>query len=85
MRRFVVTAAAFVLPLLMLEPAHGCNRHAADPCQGRNELGQLGAAILGGNASGPLIPGTTWGLSRSGQIVPVPIAPRCARHRRCWG
>ena len=86
MRRFAVIIAAFLLPLPLVAPAHGCERHRAYPCHATEELGNLGAAILAGNAEDPPIPGTTWGLSPQGRIVPVPIA-RCSWHRRgrCWG
>ncbi|MGO8778289.1 MAG: hypothetical protein ACLQKK_05155 [Rhodomicrobium sp.] len=82
MRRFAVIIAAILLPLPLLAPAHGCERHRAYPCQASDALGMLGAAILAGGASDPPIPGTTWGLSPSGRIVPVPIAASCPWHPR---
>ncbi len=84
MRRFAVVIAAFLPPLPLLAPASGCERHRAYPCHQSEDLGMLGAAILAGNASGPPIPGTTWGLSPRGHIVPVPIATSCRWYRR-WG
>ncbi len=86
MRRFVVIVPAFFLPLFMLAPAQACQHRSAYPCHERNDLGRLGAAILGGFASNPPIPGSTWGLSPQGRIVPVPIDTGCAGYRRwrCW-
>ena len=63
MRRFAVIIAAILLPLPLVAPAHGCERHRAYPCHASDALGILGAAILAGNAEDPPIPGTTWGLS----------------------
>ncbi len=83
MRRFAAVIAAVLLPQFVLAPAHACPRHWAYPCHERNDLGRLGAAILGGFAGNPPIPGTTWGLSPGGRIVPVPIDARCRRYRRC--
>ncbi len=85
MRRFFVIAAAVCLPLFALAPAHACQRHWAYPCHERNDLGRLGAAILGGFAGNPPIPGSTWGLSPSGRIVPVPIEGCSMWYRRCQG
>ncbi|MGO9473695.1 MAG: hypothetical protein ACLPWS_09865, partial [Rhodomicrobium sp.] len=60
MRRFAVIFAAVFLSPFMLAPAQACQHHPAYPCHERNDPGRLGAAILGGFASNPPIPGTTW-------------------------
>lgn len=84
MRRFVIIAAAVFLPFFEFAPARACPRAWDYPCHRGERLGMLGAEILTGFASNPPIPGTTWGLSPSGRIVPVPIGAHCPRYRRCW-
>ena len=82
MRRFVAIAGAVTVLLFPLAPAHACNHCWDTPCHEGNRLGRVGAAILGGFASNPPIPGTTWGFSPSGRIVTVPIEGYRARFRR---
>ncbi len=80
--RYMLIAA--MLAAASTPAAQACPGHCYHSCQ--EELGRLGAAIFIGGASNPPIPGTTWGCSRSGRIVPVPIAAPCSfhRHGQCW-
>jgi hypothetical protein len=82
MYRFVAISGAIAVLLFPLAPARACNHCWDTPCQEGNRLGRAGAAILGGFAGNPPIPGTTWGYSPSGRIVPVPVDGYRGRSRR---